>query len=81
MTTAAKDQLSKLWHTTHIYMHPQVHEYAEKLTSHLPGDLKVCHGCDITVIVIVSIKFTSCQLVVVSLGSYIARCKADGHSA
>jgi len=54
VTAAAKGQLSKLWHTTHIYMHPQVHEYAEKLTSHLPGDLKVCHGfCD-TVVVFVN---------------------------
>ncbi|XP_065915308.1 alanine--glyoxylate aminotransferase 2, mitochondrial-like [Dysidea avara] len=43
VTAAAKDQLSKLWHTTHIYMHPQVHDFAEKLTSHLPGDLKVVY--------------------------------------
>lgn len=39
---AVKAQLDKLWHTTQIYMHPNVHEYAEKLTAKMPGDLKVC---------------------------------------
>ena len=38
---AVKAQLDKLWHTTQIYMHPNVHEYAEKLTAKMPGDLKV----------------------------------------
>ena len=38
---ALHDQSSKLWHTTNIYMHPQIHEYAEKLVSKMPGDLKV----------------------------------------
>ena len=36
-----KAQLDKLWHTTQIYMHPNIHEYAEKLTAKFPGDLKV----------------------------------------
>ena len=36
-----KKQLDLLWHTTNIYMHPGIHEYAEKLTAKLPGDLKV----------------------------------------
>ena len=36
-----KQQLDRLWHTTNIYMHPGIHEYAEKLTAKLPGDLKV----------------------------------------
>ncbi|XP_078606938.1 alanine--glyoxylate aminotransferase 2, mitochondrial-like [Branchiostoma floridae x Branchiostoma japonicum] len=40
---AAKEQLDLLWHTTNVYMHPPIHEYAEKLTSYLPGDLKVCY--------------------------------------
>ncbi|XP_057291103.1 alanine--glyoxylate aminotransferase 2, mitochondrial-like [Hydractinia symbiolongicarpus] len=36
-------QMRKLWHTTNIYMHPTIHEYAEKLVSKMPGDLKVCY--------------------------------------
>lgn len=32
--------MNTLWHTTNIYMHPKIHEYAEKLTATLPGDLK-----------------------------------------
>ena len=36
-----KQQVDRLWHTTNIYMHPGIHEFAEKLTSKLPGDLKV----------------------------------------
>lgn len=39
---AAKKQLDKLWHTTNIYLHPKIHEYAERLVATLPGDLKVC---------------------------------------
>ena len=38
---AATEQMSKLWHTTNIYMHPKIHEYAERITETLPGDLKV----------------------------------------
>lgn len=40
----AKEQLSRLWHTTNIYLHPQIHEFAEKLVSKLPGNLKVHEG-------------------------------------
>lgn len=38
---ATKKQLDKLWHTTNIYLHPKIHEYAERLVATLPGDLKV----------------------------------------
>ncbi|KAM9330144.1 alanine--glyoxylate aminotransferase 2, mitochondrial [Gastrophryne carolinensis] len=38
---AAKKQMGRLWHTTNIYLHSPIHEYAEKLTSRLPGKLKV----------------------------------------
>jgi hypothetical protein len=38
---AAIEQMNRLWHTTNIYMHPKLHEYAAALTSKLPGDLKV----------------------------------------
>lgn len=41
VTQAAEEQMRKLWHTTNIYMHPKIHEYAERLTQTLPGDLKV----------------------------------------
>lgn len=40
---AAEEQMRKLWHTTNIYMHPKIHEYAERLTQTLPGDLKVVY--------------------------------------
>ncbi len=36
-----KKQLDKLWHTTNIYLHPNIHEFSLELTSKLPGDLKV----------------------------------------
>jgi len=39
---ALKAQVDTLWHTTNLYLHPNIHEYAEKLTATLPGDLKVC---------------------------------------
>lgn len=38
---AVEKQMKELWHTTVIYMHPNIHKYAEKLVSKLPGDLKV----------------------------------------
>ncbi|XP_055627447.1 alanine--glyoxylate aminotransferase 2, mitochondrial isoform X1 [Toxorhynchites rutilus septentrionalis] len=40
VNAALAEQMNTLWHTTNIYMHPKVHEYAEKLVSKLPGDLK-----------------------------------------
>ncbi|XP_073245497.1 alanine--glyoxylate aminotransferase 2, mitochondrial-like [Porites lutea] len=43
VTNAAKKQMDSLWHTTNIYYHPTVHEYAELLASKLPGNLKVCY--------------------------------------
>lgn len=38
-----KEQVDKLWHTTNIYMHAPLHEYAEKLTAKLPEKLKVVY--------------------------------------
>uniref|UniRef100_A0A224XBX3 Alanine--glyoxylate aminotransferase 2, mitochondrial n=1 Tax=Panstrongylus lignarius TaxID=156445 RepID=A0A224XBX3_9HEMI len=43
VTNAMKEQLEKLWHVTNIYLHPNLYEYAEKLTSKLPRDLKVVY--------------------------------------
>uniref|UniRef100_A0A8C0EMD5 Alanine--glyoxylate aminotransferase 2, mitochondrial n=1 Tax=Bubo bubo TaxID=30461 RepID=A0A8C0EMD5_BUBBB len=43
VTVAAQKQLGRLWHTANIYMHPSIHEYAEKLTSLLPDPLKVVY--------------------------------------
>lgn len=44
---AAEKQMKKLWHTTNIYLHPKIHEYAEQLASKLPGNLKVCRRADL----------------------------------
>lgn len=41
VTMATQKQLARLWHTTNIYMHPSIQEYAEKLTSFFPDPLKV----------------------------------------
>ncbi|XP_072272682.1 alanine--glyoxylate aminotransferase 2, mitochondrial isoform X2 [Pyxicephalus adspersus] len=41
VTEAAKKQMERLWHTTNIYLHSPIHKYAEKLTSIMPGKLKV----------------------------------------
>ncbi|MBU3664440.1 MAG: aminotransferase class III-fold pyridoxal phosphate-dependent enzyme [Chthoniobacterales bacterium] len=43
VVAAAGRQSEMLQHTTTIYLHPNVAEYAEKLASKLPGDLKVCY--------------------------------------
>ncbi|XP_068671777.1 alanine--glyoxylate aminotransferase 2, mitochondrial-like [Montipora foliosa] len=43
VTKAAKKQLDTLWHTTNIYYHPTIHEFAELLASKMPGNLKVCY--------------------------------------
>lgn len=43
---AATAQLNRLWHTTNIYLNHNIHEYSEKLTSKLPGNLKVCLFCN-----------------------------------
>jgi len=43
VNAALKEQMDLLWHTTNIYLHPRIHEYAEKLTATLPGDLKVAY--------------------------------------
>ncbi|XP_013396767.1 alanine--glyoxylate aminotransferase 2, mitochondrial-like [Lingula anatina] len=40
---AADDQMKKLWHTTNIYLHPAVHQYAEELTAKLPEHLSVVY--------------------------------------
>lgn len=40
---ALEEQMKTLWHTTSIYMHPKIYEYAEKLTSTLPADLSVVY--------------------------------------
>jgi len=43
VNAATQAQLNKLWHTTNIYLHPKIHEYAERLVATLPGDLKVVY--------------------------------------
>jgi alanine-glyoxylate transaminase / (R)-3-amino-2-methylpropionate-pyruvate transaminase len=39
----ANRQNETLQHSTTIYLHPNVAEYAEKLAAKMPGDLKVCY--------------------------------------
>lgn len=41
ITEAVGKQMSTLGHVSNIYYHSKLHEYAEKLTSKFPGDLKV----------------------------------------
>jgi len=36
-----EEQGRQLWHTTNVYLHPKIHEYAEKLAAKMPGNLKV----------------------------------------
>ncbi|KAK5878837.1 hypothetical protein CesoFtcFv8_024212 [Champsocephalus esox] len=43
VAAALQRQLNKLWHTTNIYVNPTLHEYSEKLASHLPDPLKVVY--------------------------------------
>jgi alanine-glyoxylate transaminase/(R)-3-amino-2-methylpropionate-pyruvate transaminase len=40
---AGRKQNEILQHSTTIYLHPNIVEFAEKLSSKLPGDLKVCY--------------------------------------
>jgi alanine-glyoxylate transaminase/(R)-3-amino-2-methylpropionate-pyruvate transaminase len=40
---AARRQNEILQHSTTIYLHPNVAEYARRLASKMPGDLKVCY--------------------------------------
>ena len=43
VVAAATKQNETLQHSTTIYLHPNIAEYAEKLASKMPGDLKVCY--------------------------------------
>ncbi|MEX2045030.1 MAG: aminotransferase class III-fold pyridoxal phosphate-dependent enzyme, partial [Opitutus sp.] len=43
VVAAASEQNQTLQHSTTIYLQPKIAEFAEKLASKLPGDLKVCY--------------------------------------
>jgi alanine-glyoxylate transaminase / (R)-3-amino-2-methylpropionate-pyruvate transaminase len=43
MLKAAQRQNETLQHSTTIYLHPNIAQYAEKLATKMPGDLKVCY--------------------------------------
>ena len=43
VVAAAQRQNETLQHSTTIYLQPNIAEYAEKLASKMPGDLKVCY--------------------------------------
>src|SRR5690348_7484777 len=40
---AVRQQNETLQHSTTIYLHPNIAEFAQKLASKMPGDLKVCY--------------------------------------
>ncbi|CAH6787364.1 Agxt2 [Phodopus roborovskii] len=41
VTAVAQKQMDHLWHTSSVFFHPPMHEYAEKLAELLPEPLKV----------------------------------------
>jgi alanine-glyoxylate transaminase/(R)-3-amino-2-methylpropionate-pyruvate transaminase len=43
VVAAAHEQNQLLQHSTTIYLQPKIAEYAEKLASKMPGDLKICY--------------------------------------
>src|SRR6201993_5046472 len=43
VVAAARLQNELLQHSTTIYLHPNIAEYAQKLVSKMPGELKVCY--------------------------------------
>src|SRR5436190_6642589 len=43
VVAAANAQNERLQHTTTIYLHPNISEYATALAAKMPGDLKVCY--------------------------------------
>lgn len=43
VVAAANQQNETLQHTTTIYLHPNIAEYARALAAKMPGDLKVCY--------------------------------------
>lgn len=46
VVAAAQKQNEILQHSTTIYLHPNVAQFAEKLAAKMPGDLKVCYFCN-----------------------------------
>lgn len=43
VVASMNEQSRLLWHSTNIFLHPKIHEYAEKLVAKMPGDLKVVY--------------------------------------
>ncbi|KAK9752994.1 Aminotransferase class-III [Popillia japonica] len=43
ITAAVNSQMDTLGHVSNIYYHPKLHEYAERLTDKMPGELKVVY--------------------------------------
>jgi alanine-glyoxylate transaminase/(R)-3-amino-2-methylpropionate-pyruvate transaminase len=43
VVVVARRQNEALQHSTTIYLHPNIAEYAQKLAAKMPGDLKVCY--------------------------------------
>src|SRR5476649_2306726 len=63
---AAGNRQSELYqHSTTIYLHPNVAQYAEKLASKMPGDLKACYfvnsGSEANDLALLKIGRASCR--------------------
>lgn len=43
VTGAGMEQMARLQHTTNIYLHPGISQYAQELAGKFPGDLSVCY--------------------------------------
>lgn len=43
ITQAVTEQMDTLGHSTNIYYHTKLHEYAKKLAEKLPDKLEVCY--------------------------------------
>lgn len=89
VVAAANRQNEVLQHSTTLYLHPNIVEYAEKLASKLPGDLKVCYfvnsGSEATELALLMARAYTGNYDVISLrnayhGSTASGMAVTGHS-
>ncbi|XP_013136506.1 PREDICTED: alanine--glyoxylate aminotransferase 2, mitochondrial-like [Papilio polytes] len=75
IAAALQEQIGTLWHTTNIYRHPKIYEYAEKLITKFPKPLEVVYfansGTEANdLAVVLSRLYTGNQDIVSLQGSY-----------
>ncbi|XP_014365031.2 alanine--glyoxylate aminotransferase 2, mitochondrial [Papilio machaon] len=75
VAAALQEQIGKLWHTTNIYRHPKIYEYAEKLIAKFPKKLEVVYfvnsGTEANDLAVVLSRMYTGNVDIVSLqGSY-----------